>query len=456
MTVALSVAPSYFLRQDKETQRPPVSKLEISGMYRPEFLGVVVAEEIDRSSLIAQLMIQGREFTASTNQVAWKEESTAYSRNRVSGKGIVSRAGNDFTINASAIPSDAYDIDKNRPENAQWIVEKGMNFMVVDDQGKMHRGIISALSDDGKTFTANPIGGDWTIGTSNLDFFFYGYKLDNCECPPCIGWKNYKPTRENTMFKDGECVTYCEETMIEEGAGAYDLFEVNGEYMHIDEKLNDAQKSLLERMEYAIAFGKRLTEEEALANGGISRGMEGVFPILDGRAKKVEGYIETLADLRAIAQHLQKEKITEATIRCSYEQLAKLQALVTPTSPFFFSPFENHENDLVYLDFGGIKIGGVKLIFKEWTALADQSDNLSKRYNYVVIPEGRLTRVINGKREQVGYLNIVWFAGNGKVWKLLRDNNENEKNCGNLKYDIVNKFTIALFHPEKFIVGINA
>lgn len=457
MAVNLTVTPSYFLRQDTETQRPPVSELEISGMFKPEYLGRVIADKLDNTSLVAQLLMQGREFTSSISQVTWKEEGNTYSRNKVSGAGLVTRTVNDFLINTAAIPTDAYDIDSNRPDQAQWIVKPGMEFMVVDSTGKMDYGKITAVSVDGKTMTATPltVGGVWTIDTTNIDIFFTSYNLDNCECPPCIGWKDYAPSRMNTMTKDGECVSYCEETSIEEGAGAYDLFEVKGQYMYVDEKLNNSQKSLLERMEYAIAFSKRLTEAQATAAGQVSRGMEGLFPTLEGRAKKHEGFIETLADLRAIASYLKKEKITSATIRCSLEQMDKLQALVTPTSPYFFSPFENHESDLVYLDFGGIKISGVTLIFKEWTALADASDNLSKRYNFVVIPEDTLTRVINGKREKVGYLNIVWFAGNGKTWKFLRDNNENEHNCGNLKYDIVNKFTITVFMPEKFILGIN-
>lgn len=438
----LSVTPSYFMMKEGDAQRPPVSTLEISGMYNPQFMGVVIAEEMDRGSLLAQLLIEGKEFTASTRQVVWKEEGNSYSRSKVEGDGLVTRTGNDFKINASAIPADPYDIDSNRPEDAQWIVQKGMGFTAFDSTGKKDSGVITAVSEDGKTFTAESNTGSWTIGTSNIGVYFTTYDLANCECPPCIGWKTYAPTRTNVMTKDGECVSYCEETDIEERAGAFDRYlDKDGKgYMSIDKRLEDKQKALLERLENTIAFGD------------VKSGMKGVFPILETRGKKIEGSIETLEDLHMIAKYISETGVYKATIRCSYDQLMKLQKLVTPTSPFFYSPFENHQTDLVYLGFGGIKIGSVELIFKEWSVLSSYA---GKRYNFVIIPEGRLRRVINGKTEEVGYLNICWFAGNGKTWKFLRDNNENEHNCGKLKYDFINKYTLLLFHPEKFIFGVN-
>lgn len=440
MAIALSVTPSYFIMKDEAAQRPPVSQLEISGMYNPQYMGKIIAEDMDRGSLIAQLLIEGKELQASTRQVVWKEESTSYSRSKVEGDGLVSRSGNDFVVNTAAIPADPNDLDSNRPEDAQWIVKEGMTFVTFDSTGKKDSGVITAISEDGKTFTATSDTGSWTIGTSNIGVYFTGYNLDNCECPPCVGWKTYNPTRSNVMTKDGECVSYCEETDIEERAGAFDRFEIQGGYMSVDKKLDDKQKALIERMEHTIAFGN------------IKGGTKGVFTILEGRAKKVEGTIDTIDDLHTIAKYLNEVGVHKATIRCSYDQLMKLQKLVSPTSPYFYSPFENHQTDLVYLGFGGIKIGNVELIFKEWSVF---SSYVGKKYNFIIIPEGRLTRQVNGRSETVGYVNICWFGGNGKVWKFLRTNNENEHNCGQLKYDLVNKFTPLVFHPEKFILGVN-
>lgn len=459
MAVAITTKPeTYFITENEEGQRPLISTLEISGLWKPEYLGRVVAEEMDDTSLIAQLMLQEREMTVSTDQVIWKEEDGSYSVNTITGKGLITRAANVFTLNSSAIPADPYDIDSNRPADAQIIAEVGMNFMVVDSTGEMNHGVITAIATDHKSFTATWIGEGataWTIGTTDLDIFFYGYNLDHCECAPCIGYKTYAPTRENSMFKDGQCVEYCEETVANEGGGTYDLIEVgNGDFVSVDERLNQAQMSMLERAEYQIAFGKRMTEAQATALGQTARGVNGIFPILDNRALKFEGMIESWADFSAITMALKKEKIYSATIRCTDEQMAKINALVTPGSPYYISPFDDNTNSLYYIGFGGVKINGVTLIFKEWSALNQASENLAQRYHYVIIPEGNLTRVINGQRTKVGYLELIWFNAGNRVYKFLRDRDGEEKKCGNVKIDYINKLSIALFHPEKWILGI--
>lgn len=460
MAVAITTKPEkYFITENEEKQRPLISKLEITGLWKPEYLGRVIAEEMDDTSLIAQLMIQDRESTVTTDQVIWKEEDGSYSVNKITGKGLITRAANVFSLNSTAIPEDPFDIDSNRPTSAQIIAEVGMNFMVVDTTGVINHGVITAIAEDHKSFTATWIGEGataWTIGTTDLDLIFYGYNLDHCKCAPCIGYKTYAPTRENSMFKDGQCIDYCEETIANEGGGAYDLLDVgNGDFVSVDERLNQAQMSMLERVEYQIAFGNRMTEAQAAAQGQISRGLNGIFPTLDNRALKIEGMIESFADFATIAMYLKKEGIKSATIRCTDEQMAKINTLVTPTSPYFINPFEDNTNSMFYIGFGGIKVNGVTLIFKEWSALNSTSENLAKRYHYVIIPEGILTRVINGKREKVGYLQLIWFKDlTNKVYKFLRDKEGEEKKCGNVKIDYINKLTIALFHPEKWIIGV--
>lgn len=461
MAVAITTKPeTYFITENEEKQRPLISTLEITGLWKPEYLGRVIAEEMDDSSLIAQLMIQERETTVSTDQVIWKEEDGTFSVNKIVGKGLITRNANVFTLNTTAIPPDPFDIDSNRPTSAQIIAEVGMNFMVVDTNGEINHGVITAIAADHKSFTATWIGEGataWTIGTADLDIIFYGYNLDHCECAPCIGYKTYAPTRENSMFKDGQCVDYCEETIANEGGGAYDLLEVgNGDFVSVDERLNQAQMSLLERTEYQIAFGERMTEAQATAQGQVARGMKGIFPILEQRGLKFEGMIETFADFSAITMYLKKEGIKKATIRCTDEQMAKINALVTPTSPYFISPFQDNTNSMFYIGFGGVKINGVTLIFKEWSALNSTSENLAKKYHYVIIPEGNLTKVINGTRTKVGYLELIWFKDlTNKVYKFLRDKEGEEKKCGNVKIDYINKLTIALFHPEKWIIGVS-
>lgn len=460
MPVTITTKPeNYFFTDNVNGQRPTISTLEVTSLFQPEYIGRVVAEEMDNSSIIAQLMIQGRESMVSTDQIVWKEEDNHASVNVVEGTGIITRAGDNFTINAAAIPADAYDIDENRPDDAQWIVGIGMEFAVFDNTGKMNHGKITSISVDKKTITATIFGEGavaWTIGTANLTVVFTGYNLDHCECAPCVGFRKYAPTRENTMFKDGECFEYCEETMAVEGSGSYDRFEVKGDFMNLDEELNTKQAALLERMEFAVAFGKRMTRAQATALGNVSLGMQGIFPTLDDRALKIQGQVETFADLMAITNYLKKQKVYSATMKCTDAQYAKLMNLVPPSSPYYIDPFTDNSDSMVVIGFKGFKFNGVTLMFKEYSALNQVSDNIGARYNFVIIPEGILTKVLNGKKEKVGYLNIHWFSAFGKAYKWYRDKEGEEKTCGSTKVDYVSKFTISLFHPEKWIIGVNA
>ena len=67
-----------------------------------------------------------------------------------------------------------------------------------------------------------------------------------------------------------------------------------------------------------------------------------------------------------------------------------------------------------------------------------------------------LTKVLNGKKETAGYLNIHWISAFGKAYKWYGDKEGEEKPCGSTKVDYISKFTISLFHPEKWIIGVNA
>lgn len=450
----------YFIQKNEEGQRSPLTSIEASRLFKPEYQGRIMLEQYDAAdSLLVQLMLQERESTASTDQVAWREEDDQYTVNAVTGKGLITRLANVFTLDTASIAPDTFDIDANRPEDAQFIVPVGMTFMVVDDSGNKDYGQITAIAADNKSFTASIYGEgavDWTIGTSNLDIIFTGLDLDHCECPTGIGYRKYAPLRENTMQKDGDSVEYCEETLANEGAGGYDLYDVgNGDFVEVDERLNQKVKSLIQRADFRIAFGERKTTAQATALGQKSVGMRGIIPLMESRSLKIEGMFETIEDLTKIASYLKKEGIKSATVRCTDAQMEKAEKIVHEFVEYSVNPFQDNTNSIFYIGFRGIKVNGVTLLFKEWNALNALSENIALRYNFVIIPEGQLTKLINGQKQKCGYLNIVYFKAFNKVYKLLRDKDGEEKKCGKTKIDYTNKFTIVPFHLEKWILGIN-
>ena len=68
------------------------------------------------------------------DQVIWQEEQQGVNSNIVSGTGAVSASfatvapfSGTFTINAAALPSDAFDINSDRPTTPKWLqVKVGM------------------------------------------------------------------------------------------------------------------------------------------------------------------------------------------------------------------------------------------------------------------------------------------------------------------------------------------
>lgn len=458
MSVLLTTRPaSYFLTPADNGKQAPISSMELTSlknMNNPKYLGAIVAEELYEDSLFAELMAKGNEFIFATDQVMWEEEEEGFNETIVTGAGAVSfeSASGKFTINAAAIPVDAFDINSERPTTPQWLqVKVGMQFVVFDSTGKKANGKVTSIASDKKSFVATAIGGSWgTLAATNLTVMFTGNNLDHCALAPCIGFENYMPARENTMFKDSECVTYCEETEIAnspDGVDAQPLVQFGNEYYNVDRRLDKAQRALTLRNENAFAFEKRLTKAEA-GTGQI--GTDGMFTILDKRATKFIGMIETKADLMNLAANMRQRKIKAGSLRVSDEQYTKLLEILDDTK-YMFDPFVDHTNAMYHIGFAGFKIGEVTIIFKRWKVL-DDLPAIGKRYHWILIPEGKLTVKFNKRVTTAGYLNIGWFGKQGDVYKYKRVE-EKERN-GDVAIDYINKFMPIVLRPQDWMMGV--
>lgn len=315
----------------------------------------------------------------------------------------------------------------------------------------MDVGVITAIGSDQTTVTAQAqnTDGTWTVGTSDLEIIFTGYNLDTCECPPCIGYEGYSPMRENSMYKDGVCLEYCDEEVIARGGNVYEPYKAqDGEYW-LSHNLDLKSKLLYQRADNIFAFERRND-----SGGDVGEGTNGLFVTLENRATKFEGEITTLEDLEDIAAIVKRNGISEATIFATQSQYKKLMKIVNLNPGIQWDPFVNHQSDLLYLGYKGIDMYGTKLFFKEWSAMDSKnaSVNLTKRYPFVVVPMDRLTRVINGKTYNTGHLAVAYFGNERKVYKHLRI--DDNPTCDNFKIQYVNKFTPLIFFPERFILGV--
>ena len=468
MAVALTTkAPQYFLTPFENGIQRPVTTMELTSIYKnnPKWIGSVIADDYEMpDSLMAEVLARGNDFVFAADQVFWEEEETIYETASVTGAGAVSFAlstpgdattNGIFTINNAAIPADDDDFDSERPTVAKWLqVKLGMEFTVFDTAGKKANGKITAIASDLKTFTAKAIGGTWgTLGAA-VEVYFGGNNLDHCEQAPCIAYEKYKPKRNNTMKKDSECVAYCLETEIANGSDGVDAQAVfaspDGDYT-IDQRLEDAIKKLMARAENDFAFSKRLSVAEA--NGGPV-GTNGVMTIVEKRAQKNQGKIETIGDVKNLAAQLRANKIRKASIRCSNEQYSLLLDMYNANATLSFSPYDDKTNELYSIGMSGFRIGDVEIEFQRWGALDEMGANIGKRYHYLVIPNKKLRRKINGSYQDCNYLNIGYFGSKTRVWKMLRVEDHSGEGEGNFKTTFENKYVPIVFMAHHFIIGL--
>lgn len=455
------VQPAYNLSNLKmdlpKGRKPLVSAMEITTAVAPKFLGKVMAEHIAQESLLSWIMASGNEEIIAADQVSWSEELDSSLVTQITG-GFVNRSGDNFTIGSGAVTANTYDIDSSRPKELKFYVAKGQEFVVVDNTGKRNNGVVTSVSSDGKSITATRTDDDsWNVGTSNLDIIWLGYNLDHCECPPCVGSVNYSPTYENSMYKDGVCKEYCDETQIANGGWeAFPERNINNGLFYEDEALTEKIKELNMRSENAILWARRMSKTKA-DSLGKPQGLMGVFQQLEDKATKIEGTIDDLDDLIRLGNYLKKKGVMTAYLDATDTQYAKLMKIHRDNANITFNPFENNTNDLIYLGYKGVKLyNGVTILFRELPGLSNVGmENISKKYNFLVIPVGKVDVMLNGEKKKMGHVNLVWFGKEGNVFKLKRDSNENDGNCGVVKINYINKFTVIVLRADKFILGVN-
>ena len=448
-----SLAPRYF-QNTTEEQIPPISTMQLTGIYLPDELGYFYAEKMNRNSLLTELGFNGSEMTVTNDQVMWREEGDELISNAV--KVAFDGATKTFTPSPKVFATDAFNIDNQAPTDVEFIgVEVGMKFTAFDSTGKMNFGEVTSVASDNTSFVAKALGegvANFTIG-ADAEILFTGLNLNDCECPPAIAIKNWAPTFEAQLEKDGVKVKYCKETLAKEGV-KFDYIPTPDGTVSVDKRIDDALKALQARAENRDLFGGKGTLVQATASGRARVGSWGLLPYLEKRAMKVEGLVDSDAEVRQIIAELKKKDVYEAEMWCSDAQYDALQLLYPADNAYSF--FENHEGDLKYFEFAGVKINGVKLYFKQLGSLSRASEYAGKRYNFFIKPRGRVWVYLNGERRQMDYLAKVYFEAFGEVYKNLRQEVDgNNGYCGIDEINFVEKSTILAFMPRKWMIGVN-
>lgn len=456
MAVTITPKPkNYFLQLDNEGRQMPISKLEMYGITAPQYVGNVIAKDYAPDSYFGWLNLTGATKVINSEQIRWSEEHLTDYPLSVGGAGVVTRDANVFTINNALIPADAFDIDLNRPTEAQWVLVEDQTILVVDANKVEQSGIVTSVSADGLTMTAvrTDANADWTVDTANLDVILTGKNLNHCECPSCIGYKDYVPQYENTMQKTGECYEYCEETEIAKGGYVYEPYTTREGSFKVDARIDEKLKKLAKETEQMVILGNRMNQTKATALGKPI-GMKGVLEQIKDRALKIDQKITTLDDLRVIAGHMKKNGIKQAVIHATDEQYQTLVEIVPDNMTMTYDIFTDHQNDVMYFGVKGVNFNGTEILFANWSGLDYLSENLANKYNFIITPMDKLRKQVNGTEMEVNYVELFYFGTEGNVYNMKRVDN-GQGNCGKFKHDYVTKLTVGVYHPERFILGIN-
>lgn len=458
LTVQPTITPLFMVEPKYDGKIEPLSSMDISCHLKdPTFLGKFVART-NPETYLAWLMNTGNELVKMGDNVLWKEEGYKFVNLDVIGAGLVTRSGNTFTLNPSAVVIDDDNIDTcgySQSDIAFGFSVKEQ-ILVVDATGKEELGIVSAIATDRKSATIlSKENAEWAVGTTNLDMIQTGKSLDRCEAPACVGFRFKDKYLTNTFNIDGDCYTYCEEDLYNKSNYQVIFDEEGGSQYYKDKNLDDLQTRLWNNADRQLLFGKQSKAGSAAAAADFNPGTNGILEQVKQRGYGWTGFIENKTDLYTIDDLRRRIGAPkDALINANSVQYRKLQTLVTDGYDAAYNPFDLTADTMLHLGVKGIDVDGRNYYFKRWAMLdqAQGSQNLEKAYNFIITPEGDNKIVYSdGTSENVGYVTVVWNGGNGITMKMRRY--VTDEGSGNIKVEYKNALSVVVAQAEHFLVG---
>lgn len=459
LQVQPTITPLFMTEEKYNGRIEPLASLDISCHLRdPEFLGKIVTRQLPNTYL-AWLMATGNELIRPGDSVWWKEQGYNFQNLDYVGAGLVTRAGNVFTLNPAAVVIDADNIDNCAYTANDIAFGFGLKqeILIVDSTGKEEYGIVDAIAADRKSATIlSKDNAAWAIATTNLDMIGLGKSLDNCEAPSCIGFRYKDPSYSNTFKRDADCYTYCEEDLYNATMYEKIMDEKGGSTYHRDRNLDELQKRLWLNVDRDILLGKQtVTGSAADTADKFSVGMNGIIEQVKQRGYGWQGTIDTEADLMTIDDVQRRNGApSDYIIHANGVQYNKLQSMLTVGTTATYDPFSFNGEVMKHIGFKGIDIHGRNYYFQRWDMLdqANSSANMAKAYNFLITPQGD-NKIIyaDGTSENVGYVTLVWKGMDGVTMKMRRY--VTDLGSGKIKVEYVNTHTVVVAQAKHFILG---
>lgn len=320
--------------------------------------------------------------------------------------GAVSRAGNVFTIDPSAI--EGYTAGED-----YFYFRPNFVVMVVDNTGKKEMGVITAIDKANDEFTAVcREGASWTVATTNLSIDGNaGGDFDKGSCGPEGLLELRKKT--SSVLK----MAIIKDAMKSTGGVRYGycLDAVDGEYAWYDENVIKLRKRL-NRMQMKQLLIDTESVDGSGAHAAGKFGTKALFQKLEQDGVTFTGYIETEEDLQELTEYYDELGFNgdkEFTIHCDTAQyrflegIAKLSAVRLGVT--MNMDVSNGQDNWFNLGFSHITMDGYVFHFAKWGLTEGNSPLGKKRIKdampkAVIVPMGTVPTQIGGEERNVPYL----------------------------------------------------
>lgn len=318
--------------------------------------------------------------------------------------GAVTRAGNDFTIDFTAV--EGYETEENA-----FFYRVHDSILVVDDAGLKEVGVITAIDKATSTFTAvSRDGAAWAVDTANISVMITGGDWDKGSCGP-EGLLELRKKKSHVL----KMITI--KDAIEATGGTRYAYCVGSgeEYKWYDENNVACRKRLNKKVAKAL-----LNETESQDASGAylegKYGTKGLFQNIEENGLVQTGYITDVAGLEAITNYWdslgyngEKEFIAHVD-NDQYRYLEKLAILcikdlgIEPQLDMCCAGF-----DLSKVGFQMLVKDGYKIYFSKW-GLTDGNSPLGRTRikdvmpKGIIMPMGTVPTTINGQERNVPYI----------------------------------------------------
>lgn len=442
----------------------PLGGLEITCAANPEFIGKFYDELAREGDELSMLLMKAQEHTLKINSgITWDEELKY--ENRFNLPGLISRAGNDFTINAGVLQGlNLPNFNNcNSTEDLFYDFVETTKIKIVDQNGVEVHGYVTAISNDRKTATIIASdGSDWgALETDNLTLLPQGTESLKGDCGNCFRTSYDPATYYNNSIKSDTCIPVDEDDWSDKGS-VYREATTGGVYRYVEDMDRMLKKHHCDIYK-KLMFDTPVDESSPAYTEGY-RGFEGIIPQIEKRGHGWQGLINTKDDLYEIAEMLRRFKAPNMHhIDATADQYKVLQdmpftdAQLNVDTEAFNRSCGVDDGTFFNYNVCGIAVNGHTFYYRRWDLTEYtqyEAESFQDVYHFLMTPV-QLNKITfsNGKTFNQSHIHIVWDGNEMQNNKLKRKTNKDGTTCEQYEIRYISKYTVAVAMAHHMVIG---